>query len=172
MATDLADGSRPRGEGTVFGAISASGQARQHNGNVYQNTTYQYTVRRRISDESIRDTKKLKHDRFLKAVAEGQAPRVRYFLHSIGVDVDYSDDQGFSAIHHAVLTGLTDVVEMLIEAGADVNAESLDYGTPLHLAALKDRSMWQTYSYDSKRMSIPQAVWLDHRFTALAIPER
>ena len=42
--------------------------------------------------------------------------------------------------HHAVLTGLTDVVETLIEAGADVNAESLDYGTPLHLAALKDRS--------------------------------
>ena len=39
-----------------------------------------------------------------------------------------------------MLSGFEDVVRALLEAGADVNAKSLDYGTPLHLAAMKARS--------------------------------
>jgi ankyrin repeat protein len=40
-------------------------------------------------------------------------------------------------LHRAVLSGHEDVVQILLEAGADVNAMSDDYGTPLCLAALK-----------------------------------
>lgn len=65
-------------------------------------------------------------------------PRVRYLLH-LGVELDHSDDDGFTALHHAVLSGFEDVVDVLREAGADVNAQSLDCGTPLHLAAVKAR---------------------------------
>ena len=57
----------------------------------------------------------------------------------LGVDIDHSDEEGFTALHHAALSGFEDVVKVLREAGADVNSQSLDYGTPLHLAALKGR---------------------------------
>ena len=38
-----------------------------------------------------------------------------------------------------MLSGFEDVVEALLQAGADVNARSLDYGTPLCLAAFRGR---------------------------------
>ena len=58
----------------------------------------------------------------------------------LGVDLDCCDDDGFTALHHGVLSGFEGVVEALLKAGADVDARSLDYGTPLHLAALKARN--------------------------------
>ena len=64
---------------------------------------------------------------------------MRYLL-QLGVDLDHSDDDGFTALHQAVLSGFEDVVRNLLEAGSDVNAPSLDCGTPLHLAAMKARS--------------------------------
>ena len=44
-----------------------------------------------------------------------------------------------TALHHAALSGFEDTVKALVSAGADVNADSPDYGTPLSLAALKGR---------------------------------
>ena len=68
-----------------------------------------------------------------------------YLLH-LGADLDYFDDDGFTALHHAVLSGFEDVVDILLNAGADVNAATWDYGTPLHLAAMKARSNVIIYS--------------------------
>lgn len=119
-----------------FSELSASGQARQHNGNVYNNTSYSYTVRKRKSDDTLRENER--NRAFLTAAAEGQRPRVSYLLKR-GVDLDHSDDDGFTALHHACLSGFEDVVEVLLEAGADVNAQSFDLGTPLCLAALRGR---------------------------------
>lgn len=56
------------------------------------------------------------------------------------VNLDYHDDDGLTALHHAVLSGFEDTVHTLIDAGADVNAVSEKYGTPLCLAALKARN--------------------------------
>lgn len=63
---------------------------------------------------------------------------MKHLLH-LGADVDHYDDVGFGALHHAVLSGFEDVVRVLLEAGADINARNLHFGTPLCLASLKGR---------------------------------
>ena len=63
---------------------------------------------------------------------------MRHLLH-LGNDIDYIDDDGFGALHHAVLSGFEDVVQLLLDAGADVNSDSLYFGTPLCISALKGR---------------------------------
>jgi ankyrin repeat protein len=55
----------------------------------------------------------------------------------MGVDLDETGSSDLTVLHRAVLSGHEDVVQILLEAGADVNAMSYDYGTPLCLAALK-----------------------------------
>lgn len=74
----------------------------------------------------------------LKAAAEGQTPRIIYLL-SLGVDLDHSDDNGLTALHHASFSGFEDAAKALLDAGADVNASSEVCGTPLCVAALKAR---------------------------------
>ncbi|KAK5170316.1 uncharacterized protein LTR77_004903 [Saxophila tyrrhenica] len=61
------------------------------------------------------------------------------YLIRLGVDLDHSDDKGYTALHHAALSGFEDTVEVLLAAGCDFNAASLDHGTPLHLGAFKGR---------------------------------
>lgn len=96
--------------------------------------TYNYTLRQRRSDETLRGSER--HKVFVQAVVEGQLPRVRNFLR-MGVDLDETGTTDLTILHRAVLSGHEDVIEPLIEAGADVNAVSDDFGTPLCLAALK-----------------------------------
>jgi hypothetical protein len=59
-------------------------------------------------------------------------------LFRLGVDIDFSDDEGFMALHHAVLSGFEDCVKELINWGSDVNAMTR-HGVPLNLAAQKER---------------------------------
>jgi ankyrin repeat protein len=77
-----------------------------------------------------------RHRAFSQAVVEGQVLRIRNFLR-MGVDLDETAASGLTVLHRAVLSGHEDVVDILIEAGADVNAMSDDFGTPLCLAALR-----------------------------------
>lgn len=60
-------------------------------------------------------------------------------LFRLGVDIDYSDDEGFMALHHAVLRGFEDCVQELINWGSDVNAMTRHGGVALNLAAQKER---------------------------------
>ena len=144
------------GAGNTYQGASAGGAARQHNGDVYNSTdhrstdprhfmekltnvldtSYHYTARKRRSDETLRDDQR--SQALLKAAAEGQLPRVKYLLR-LGVDLDHTDESGFTALHHAAFSGFEDCLNVLIDAGADVNAQSHDYGTPLCLAATKGR---------------------------------
>jgi ankyrin repeat protein len=57
-----------------------------------------------------------------------------------GADIDRRDDKGLSALHIAVATGFEDVVDLLLQMGAGVNALHPVAGTPLCLAASKKRS--------------------------------
>ena len=41
------------------------------------------------------------------------------------------DELGYSALHHASIAGLRDVVEVLIEGGEDVDGKGQDGATPL-----------------------------------------
>jgi hypothetical protein len=60
----------PPRQGIQYTDISADGQARQHNGNVYNTNTNNYTIRQRRSDDTMRESDLNK--RFSKAAAEGQ----------------------------------------------------------------------------------------------------
>lgn len=64
---------------------------------------------------------------------------MRHLL-ELGAHSDYRDDFDLTALHHAVLSGFEDIVDILLQRGADVNSPSVDFGTPLILAVLKERS--------------------------------
>lgn len=121
---------------STFSGQSATDNSKQHVGNNYSTTSYNYTVRERRSDESAREIQRDKA--LLRAAAEGQTPRVRYLVH-LGADLDFADDHGLTSLHYAVLNGNEDAVDLIIELGADVNADSALHGTPLCIAAVKDR---------------------------------
>lgn len=55
-------------------------------------------------------------------------------MHS-GVDVNLLDFNKCSALHIALESNDTELVELLIEKGADVNQPNLDFTTCLHLTA-------------------------------------
>jgi ankyrin repeat protein len=74
--------------------------------------------------------------RLLEAAAENQTPRIVALL-KLKADVEFRDEQGLTALHHAVLSGHHDVVHVLLEHGADINARTAKMGPPLCLAALK-----------------------------------
>lgn len=59
-------------------------------------------------------------------------------LFRLGVDIDFSDDNEFMALHHAVLSGFEDCVQELIDRGSDINAMT-QHGVSLNLAAQKER---------------------------------
>lgn len=65
---------------------------------------------------------------------KGYTQRLRALLKS-GVDVDYADQFGHTALHQAARAGFAEGAEMLIEAGSDVNHRNEAGVTPLMNAA-------------------------------------
>ena len=73
--------------------------------------------------------------------ASGQTEAVRKLLaESETVDVSYSDDMGWTPLMYAALAGHTEIVALLIKAGANVHSENNRGETALHLAAEKGRT--------------------------------
>ena len=66
----------------------------------------------------------------------GHTETVRYLVGLKDVDVNHADDEGFTALHCAVLEGYPDVVQVLIDAGADIEAKDEKGRSPLHVACL------------------------------------
>lgn len=67
----------------------------------------------------------------VEAVQHGDIDRVREFL-ELGLDPNYSeDDDGWSLLHWASQEGHTDIIKLLVENGADVDAKFLRNITPL-----------------------------------------
>ncbi|KAG2180895.1 hypothetical protein INT43_008475 [Umbelopsis isabellina] len=58
------------------------------------------------------------------------------------------DDQGLTALHYASDGGHLDVIKLLVEKGADVNALTNDHETPLHYACLSERADAAKYLID------------------------
>ena len=69
-----------------------------------------------------------------EAAACGDLSTVRLLLDR-GVDPNYRDWEGWSAIHWAAEEGHVDIVDLLLEHGAAVNVASLNGTSPLHCAA-------------------------------------
>ena len=71
-----------------------------------------------------------------------------------GVTLFAKDDRGYSALHVAALFGQTQMVELLVDLGALVNAADHYGRTPLHLVcmrggqkAVRDRERWMDIKY-------------------------
>lgn len=66
--------------------------------------------------------------------AEQLAYQLAQITLGLGVDVTTADDRGDTALHYAVRQGYGSVIELLADAGADLNATNARGQTPLSLA--------------------------------------
>ncbi len=74
-----------------------------------------------------------------EAVVAGDTDRVRTAIESSEVEIDAVSQDGASLLTVAVFLGHTEMVEMLLDLGADVNQRNRDQGTALHSAAFVGR---------------------------------
>ena len=56
----------------------------------------------------------------------------------MNADINSIDSNGWTALHHASYNGDIKSVDQLIEAGANFNAFSNQFKTPLHFAAMNN----------------------------------
>lgn len=61
--------------------------------------------------------------------------QVRIWLDDTKNDLNQGDDHGFSPLHWACFAGRTNIVDMLLNVGARINATNMGDDTALHLAA-------------------------------------
>ena len=64
----------------------------------------------------------------------GHTETVRYLVGLPDVEVNHEENDSFTALHFAVQEGRRDVVEVLIDAGADIDARTSEGCAPLHYA--------------------------------------
>lgn len=74
--------------------------------------------------------------RLIDAARRGDVDAVKQLINT-GIKLDAVDEMGLNALHHASKSGQNQVVHVLIEAGADVDAPAGNGSgkTPLHLAS-------------------------------------
>ena len=75
-----------------------------------------------------------------EAIVSGNTNRVRTAIEASEIEVGAVSQDGASLLTVAVFLGHTDMVEMLLHAGADVNQRNGDQGTALHSAAFVGRA--------------------------------
>uniref|UniRef100_A0AAY4AQ38 Caskin-2-like n=1 Tax=Denticeps clupeoides TaxID=299321 RepID=A0AAY4AQ38_9TELE len=93
-----------------------------------------------------------KEQELLQAVKNGDLPSTQKILAKLKssrnkllgstkrLNVNYQDHDGFSALHHAALTGTTDLLSLLLEAQASVDIKDTNGMRPLHYAAWQGKS--------------------------------
>ncbi|KAJ7989398.1 hypothetical protein DPEC_G00304130 [Dallia pectoralis] len=75
-----------------------------------------------------------------KLLAKLKASRNKLLGSTKRLNVNYQDGDGFSALHHAALTGTTELLSMLLEAQAVVDVKDSNGMRPLHYAAWQGKS--------------------------------
>ncbi|XP_035253454.1 caskin-2-like isoform X1 [Anguilla anguilla] len=75
-----------------------------------------------------------------KLLAKVKANRSKLLGSTKRLNVNYQDSDGFSALHHAALTGTTDLISLLLEAQATVDIKDSNGMRPLHYAAWQGKA--------------------------------
>ena len=75
----------------------------------------------------------------LDAAKAGNIKRLKSTLGYVR-DINFMDDTGATALHHAASGGYDDIVQLLLSKGASIEAGTKYNDTPLHLAAYNDRT--------------------------------
>ncbi|XP_066919904.1 E3 ubiquitin-protein ligase MIB2-like [Clytia hemisphaerica] len=79
------------------------------------------------------------------AVRRGKAPMVEYIVHLITkyrYNIDSRTKQGQTALHLACMEGFLAIVKLLLQHGADINAEMNDGNTSVLMCVLKHRMLF------------------------------
>uniref|UniRef100_A0A453GIN4 Uncharacterized protein n=1 Tax=Aegilops tauschii subsp. strangulata TaxID=200361 RepID=A0A453GIN4_AEGTS len=58
-----------------------------------------------------------------------------YLVQELGVDVDATDETGYTPLVHAIIAGTVDTFQYLLDHGANPDKPDGQGSTPLHLAA-------------------------------------
>ncbi|KAJ8246430.1 hypothetical protein GJAV_G00267660 [Gymnothorax javanicus] len=75
-----------------------------------------------------------------KLLAKAKINRSKLLGSTKRLNVNYQDSDGFSALHHAALTGTTDLLSLLLEAQATVDIRDSNGMRPLHYAAWQGKA--------------------------------
>ncbi|XP_051958476.1 caskin-2-like isoform X2 [Xyrauchen texanus] len=75
-----------------------------------------------------------------KLLAKTKTNRSKLLGSTKRLNVNYQDQDGFSALHHAALTGTTDLLSLLLEAQATVDIKDSNGMRPLHYAAWQGKA--------------------------------
>ena len=90
------------------------------------------------------------------AVLQGQLNVVKYFVEELKVDVDQEEEDDANPLHWAAAEGHVDVIEYLIEAGADKNKKDYNAGTPLQWAAIEGQLEVVKYFVEKLKVDVNQ----------------
>jgi hypothetical protein len=77
-------------------------------------------------------------DALIRAAGMGEKDKVRALLGKKGVDVNYQDESGMSALLAATLENQQETVKLLVASGANVNTKFKDGTTPLMAILIQD----------------------------------
>jgi len=89
---------------------------------------------------NLNDEVYLKDEIFLNyAIQEGRLFDVKNIINKDRTKVNEKDKWGYTLLHDAVVAERLEIVEYLVQQGADVNTSNLERFTPLHDAANKGR---------------------------------
>ncbi|XP_040855951.1 BCL-6 corepressor-like protein 1 isoform X2 [Ochotona curzoniae] len=82
-------------------------------------------------------------------VSEETKDVVMYCLQKDSEDVNHRDNAGYTALHEACSRGWTDILNILLEHGANVNCSAQDGTRPVHDAVVNDNleTIWLLLSY-------------------------
>ena len=107
---------------------------------------------------------------FFAAVSRGDRDSAAKMLDADSTLARAIDDEGATALHHAAFNGYRDIVEMLLNAGADINARDKTHGaTPAGWAIhyLRERGALLAIEIEDLRFALERgdSAWVD-RFLA------
>ena len=92
-------------------------------------------------------------DKFYSAIRDGNAAAVSQLLAS-GADANEADSRGTTPLHYAAAVGTPEIMRILIDGGAHVNARTAFGATPL---------LWSAYSADKVKLLIDHGADVNAR---------